>query len=443
MPPIDVAKDQIADDRVEAVVFERPDRFERRSRNGHVRFHRWRLRRADPLDCTTARANLFSQQPILLVELMPIARQRRRLIGDRHGHRHDVRVDAGELESRSLVGRAHHPIERDDSQLAITRADRDQHAGVTGGEIEDPIVRIAFVLVPLLIHRDRPLGVEGVADHREPRQRQAIPADALACQGTHRGAHVEVVAVELVECSEIVRHHARKRRQRVRQQFLERPWFGGERGDVLEGIATDTGASVADVIVLAGNVGVEEAARAAGFDVGMPFSPGRGDATEAMTDAASFAVLEPLHDGYRNWLKKDYVVSAEELTLDRTQLMGLTAPEMTVLVGGMRVLGTNHGGTKHGVFTNRVGVLTNDFFVNLTDMRYAWAPTENGLYEVRERSTGAVKWTATRVDLVFGSNSILRAYSELYAQDDSKEKFVRDFVAAWTKVMSLDRFDLA
>ena len=211
---------------------------------------------------------------------------------------------------------------------------------------------------------------------------------------------------------------------------------------VLEGIAKDTGASVADVIVLAGNVGVEQAARAAGFDITVPFAPGRGDATEAMTDAASFAVLEPLHDGYRNWLKKDYAVSAEELMLDRTQLMGLTGPEMTVLVGGMRVLGTNHGGTKHGVFTDRVGVLSNDFFVNLTDMRNAWAPAGSGLYEVRERSTGAVKWTATRVDLVFGSNSILRGYAELYAQDDSKEKFVRDFVAAWTKVMNADRFDL-
>jgi len=211
---------------------------------------------------------------------------------------------------------------------------------------------------------------------------------------------------------------------------------------VLEGIAKDTGASVADVIVLAGNVGVEQAARGAGFDVTVPFSPGRGDATEAMTDTASFAALEPIHDGYRNWLKKDYVVSAEELMLDRTQLMGLTAPEMTALVGGMRVLGTNHGGTKHGAFTDRVGVLTNDFFVNLTDMRYVWAPAGNGLYEVRDRSTGAVKWTATRVDLVFGSNSILRAYSELYAQDDSKEKFVHDFVAAWSKVMNADRFDV-
>jgi catalase-peroxidase len=211
---------------------------------------------------------------------------------------------------------------------------------------------------------------------------------------------------------------------------------------VLEGIAKDTGASIADVIVLAGNVGVEQATRAAGFDVSLPFAPGRGDATDAMTDAASFEALEPIHDGYRNWLKKDYAVSAEEVMLDRTQLMGLTAPEMTALVGGMRVLGTNHGDTKHGVFTDRVGVLTNDFFVNLTDMRYAWAPAGNGLYEVRDRSTGAVTWTATRVDLVFGSNSILRAYAELYAQDDSKEKFARDFVAAWTKVMNADRFDV-
>jgi catalase-peroxidase len=211
---------------------------------------------------------------------------------------------------------------------------------------------------------------------------------------------------------------------------------------VLEGIAADTGASVADAIVLAGNVGVEKAARAAGFELSVPFTPGRGDATEAMTDAASFAALEPIHDGYRNWLKKDYAVRAEELMLDRTQLMGLTAPEMTVLVGGMRVLGTNHGGTEHGVFTDRVGVLTNDFFVNLTDMHHTWAPAGNGLYEVRERGSGAVKWTATRIDLVFGSNSILRAYSELYAQDDGKEKFARDFVAAWSKVMDADRFDV-
>ncbi|BAZ94021.1 catalase/hydroperoxidase [Thiohalobacter thiocyanaticus] len=213
--------------------------------------------------------------------------------------------------------------------------------------------------------------------------------------------------------------------------------------DVLEPIAADSGASLADVIVLAGNVGIEQAAKAAGFDISVPFAPGRGDATDAMTDAESFEPLEPLHDGYRNWLKQDYIVSAEEMMLDRTQLMGLTAPEMTVLVGGMRVLGTNHGGSRHGVFTDREGALTNDFFVNLTDMSYAWKPAGNNLYEVRDRRTDQVKWTATRVDLIFGSNSILRAYAEVYAQDDNQEKFVRDFVEAWTKVMNADRFDLA
>jgi len=211
---------------------------------------------------------------------------------------------------------------------------------------------------------------------------------------------------------------------------------------VLEPIAKAAGASVADTIVLAGNVGVEKAAKAAGFDIEVPFAPGRGDATGEMTDAASFDVLEPVHDGYRNWLKEDYAASAEELMLDRTQLMGLTAPEMTVLVGGMRVIGANHGATKHGVFTGREGALTNDFFVNLTDMSYAWTPKETNLYELRDRKTGAVKWTATRIDLVFGSNSILRAYAEVYAQDDAKEKFVKDFVAAWVKVMNADRFDL-
>ena len=211
---------------------------------------------------------------------------------------------------------------------------------------------------------------------------------------------------------------------------------------VLEPIAAATGASVADVIVLAGNVGIEQAAKAAGVSVSVPFSPGRGDATDAQTDADSFNVLEPLHDGYRNWLKSDYVVSAEELLLDRSQLMGLTAVEMTALLGGMRVLGTNHGGSQHGVFTDRVGALTNDFFVNLTDMANTWKPTGKNQYEIRDRKSGAVKWTATRVDLVFGSNSILRAYAEVYAQDDNKEKFVHDFVAAWTKVMNADRFDL-
>ena len=229
----------------------------------------------------------------------------------------------------------------------------------------------------------------------------------------------------------------------------QRKWDGNESArlektlSVLEGIAAETGASVADVIVLAGNVGIEHAAKAAGHTVTVPFSPGRGDATQAMTDVESFKVLEPVHDGYRNWLKKDYAVKPEELMLDRTQLMGLTAAEMTVLVGGLRVLGTNHGGSKHGVFTDRVGLLTNDFFVNLTDMAYTWKPAGENLYEIVERATAKVKWTATRVDLVFGSNSVLRSYAELYAQDDNQEKFVHDFVDAWVKVMNADRFDLA
>ena len=229
----------------------------------------------------------------------------------------------------------------------------------------------------------------------------------------------------------------------------QKDWEGNEPArlakvlSAYEKIAADTGASVADVIVLAGNVGVEQAAKAAGFDVSVPFAPGRGDATAAQTDAVSFDVLEPVADGYRNWLKKDYVVSAEELLLDRAQLQRLSAHEMTVLVGGMRVLGTNYGGTQHGVFTDHVGALTNDFFVNLTDMANTWKPAGRNLYEIRDRKTDAVKWTATRVDLVFGSNSVLRAYAEVYAQDDNKEKFVKDFVAAWTKVMNADRFDLA
>jgi catalase-peroxidase len=212
---------------------------------------------------------------------------------------------------------------------------------------------------------------------------------------------------------------------------------------VLEPIASETGASIADLIVLAGNVGVEQAASAAGVEASVPFTPGRGDATDEMTDADSFADLEPIHDGYRNWLKQDYAVSAEELMLDRTQLMGLTAPEMTVLLGGMRVMGTNYGNSQHGVFTDRVGALSNDFFVNLTDMRYTWKPAGKNLYEIQERKSGEVKWTATRVDLVFGSNSILRAYAEVYAQDDNQKKFVADFIKAWVKVMNADRFDLA
>ncbi|MFC4624837.1 catalase/peroxidase HPI [Daeguia caeni] len=211
---------------------------------------------------------------------------------------------------------------------------------------------------------------------------------------------------------------------------------------VLEPIAAETGASIADVIVLGGNYGIEQAAKAAGFDIEVPFAPGRGDATQEQTDVESFAVLEPVADGFRNWAKKEYVVTPEELLLDRAQLMGLTAPEMTVLIGGMRVLGTNFGGTRHGVFTDRVGALTTDFFVTLTDMSYSWHPVGHNLYEIRDRKTGEVKYTATRVDLVFGSNSILRAYAEVYAQDDNKEKFVKDFVAAWVKVMNADRYDL-
>jgi len=210
----------------------------------------------------------------------------------------------------------------------------------------------------------------------------------------------------------------------------------------LEPIAAEYGASIADVIVLGGNVGIEMAARAAGYDLSVPFEPGRGDATDEMTDADSFDVLEPLADGYRNWQKKDYVVSPEEMMLDRTQLMGLTAPEMTVLVGGMRVLGTNHGATAHGVFTDRAGALTNDFFVNLTDMAYEWVPTSKNSYEIRDRKSGEARWTATRIDLVFGSNSILRSYVEVYAQDGAQEKFVNDFVKAWIKVMNADRFDI-
>ncbi|NWG30734.1 MAG: catalase/peroxidase HPI [Rhodocyclaceae bacterium] len=228
----------------------------------------------------------------------------------------------------------------------------------------------------------------------------------------------------------------------------QKDWEGNEPARlarvlaVYEKIARDTGASIADVIVLGGNLGIEEAARTAGFEVTVPFAPGRGDATQEMTDVESFAVLEPVADGFRNWLKKDYAVTPEELLLDRAQLMRLTGPEMTVLVGGLRVLGVNHGGTKDGVFTDRVGALTNDFFVHLTDMAYSWHPVGSNRYEIRERKSGAVKWTATRVDLVFGSNSILRAYAEVYAQDDAQKKFVDDFVAAWVKVMNADRFDL-
>ena len=229
----------------------------------------------------------------------------------------------------------------------------------------------------------------------------------------------------------------------------QKDWEGNEPARlasvlaVYEQISADTGASLADVIVLAGSVAIEKAAKAAGYDVRVPFLKGRGDASAEMTDGESFEPLEPLADGFRNWQKKDYVVKPEELLLDRAQLMGLTGPEMVVLLGGMRVLGTNHGGTKHGVFTDREGQLTNDFFVNLTDMGNTWKPVSKNTYEIRDRQTDAVKWTASRVDLVFGSNSLLRSYAEVYAQDDNDEKFVKDFVAAWTKVMNADRFDVA
>jgi catalase-peroxidase len=228
----------------------------------------------------------------------------------------------------------------------------------------------------------------------------------------------------------------------------QKDWEGNEPErlarvlSVLEPLAEQFGASVADTIVLAGSVGVEMAAKAAGHDIEVPFAPGRGDATAEQTDEDSFEPLEPIHDGYRNWLKKDYIVSAEEMMLDRTQLLGLTAHEMTVLVGGMRAMGTNYGGTKHGVFTDREGALTTDFFVNLTDMANTWHPIGDGTYEIRDRQTGKTKWTASRVDLVFGSNSVLRAYAEVYAQDDGTEPFLKAFVDAWTKVMNADRFDL-
>ncbi|WP_226638345.1 catalase/peroxidase HPI [Novosphingobium profundi] len=211
---------------------------------------------------------------------------------------------------------------------------------------------------------------------------------------------------------------------------------------VLASLADSVGASLADTIVLAGNVAIEQAAAAAGFPIEVPFTPGRGDASAQQTDAESFEPLEPVHDGYRNWLKADFAVSPAELMLDRTQLMGLTAPEMTVLVGGMRVLGTNHGNSELGVFTEREGVLSTDFFVNLVDMGNRWEKMEDGNYAVIDRASGETKWTASELDLTFGANSILRAYAEVYAQDDNQQKFVEDFVAAWTKVMNADRFDL-
>ena len=235
----------------------------------------------------------------------------------------------------------------------------------------------------------------------------------------------------------------------------QKDWAGNEPEQLarvlaaLTHIQTTSGIdiSLADLIVLAGNTAIEQAAADAGVNADVPFTAGRGDATDEMADADSFNDLETRHDGFRNWLKADYAIAAEELLLDRSQLMGLTAPEMTVLIGGMRVLDTNYAHSQQGVFTERAGVLSNDFFVTLTDMNYTWHPvkTDNAshtatVYEVRERATGNVKWHATRVDLVFGSNSILRAYAELYAQDDNLEKFVHDFISAWSKVMNADRF---
>ncbi len=200
--------------------------------------------------------------------------------------------------------------------------------------------------------------------------------------------------------------------------------------------------SMADLIVLGGTAAVEQAARKTGYEVKVPFHAGRGDATAEMTDAESFKDLEPSNDAYRNFMKQENTDKPEELMIDKAQLLGLTIPEMTVLLGGMRVLGTNFEGTKHGVFTENVGVLTNDFFVNLTDMNNRWNSVGENLYEIVDRETGATKFTATRADLVFGSNAILRGYAELYAQDDSKEKFVNDFIKVWTKMMQLDRFDI-
>lgn len=213
---------------------------------------------------------------------------------------------------------------------------------------------------------------------------------------------------------------------------------------VLEGIQRlfDKPVSLADLIVLGGSAAVEKAAKDAGLDVTVPFIPGRGDATPEQTDVASFSVLEPAADGFRNYQKEPYGVRAAEFLIDQAQLLNLTAPEMTVLIGGMRALGANYGGTPHGVLTHRVGKLTNDFFVNLLDMGIEWKPQDSGIYEGRNRKSGELVWTATVVDLVFGSNSVLRALAEVYAQDDNQEKFVRDFIATWGKVMNADRFDL-
>ncbi|AKG10634.1 peroxidase [Moraxella bovoculi] len=228
----------------------------------------------------------------------------------------------------------------------------------------------------------------------------------------------------------------------------QKDWIGNEPERlqkvlaVYEKLSSETNVSIADLIVLGGTVAVEKAIKDAGYNVPVQFDAGRGDATQEMTDVESFEYLKPIHDGFRNFQEDHYEPTPEELLLDRAQLMGLTAVEMTVLVGGLRVLGANHGGSKHGVFTDRVGVLTTDFFRNLVDMGNKWEPTGRNSYNIVDRKTGETKWTATRADLVFGSNSILRAYAELYSQDDAGEKFAKDFAKAWTKVMNADCYDL-
>jgi catalase-peroxidase len=232
---------------------------------------------------------------------------------------------------------------------------------------------------------------------------------------------------------------ALKKLEAIQKEFNGSPSNGNKGGNKGKQV------SLADLIVLGGCAAVEEAAKKAGHKVKIPFSPGRTDASQKQTDVHSFAVMEPVADGFRNYLRSGQVLSAEELLLDRTQLLTLTAPEMTVLIGGMRALNANFGQAKYGVFTNRPETLTNDFFVNLLNMNTKWEPssTSEGVYEGRDRATGKVKWTGTRVDLLFGSNSQLRALAEVYASDDSKEAFVKDFAAAWNKVMNLDRYDLA
>ena len=258
---------------------------------------------------------------------------------------------------------------------------------------------------------------------------------------------------------QLPRHRQARRRQRSADPPCSAEGLGGQRADpagkvlkTLEQIQKDFNSSqsggkkvsLADLIVLGGCAAVEQAARKAGHDVTVPFAPGRTDASQEQTDVNTFDVLEPIGDGFRNYLRAEDPLSPETRLLDRANLLKLTAPEMTVLVGGMRVLNANHGQSKHGVFTDRPGTLTNDFFVNLLDMGTAWRPSASAenVYEGSDRTTGKAKWTATAADLVFGAHSQLRALAEVYASDDAKEKFVRDFVAAWNKVMNLDRYDL-